>query len=477
MSIQSVESIACRSWRGKQLQVDAVEEKLTSDAGLIIFGQLDEEIAWTKHFSHLITETRTRPTHTRHAIVRQRVFGIIAGYEDQNDHDTLRSDPIFKLIADYDLDDGDLASQPTISRLENSVTAADLLRMEDWFIERFIESFDEPPQTITLDIDTSDDPSHGQQQLTFFHGFYQQHQYLLRFITCDENDMVVLPVLLFGNAVAKIGAADDLKRVILRLRQRFPNVQVHVRADSAFGGPFEYATLESIPDVTYCFGMKANRKSMRLTEDLLETAIQQAKETGEPQLHYQSLPDYKAKMWKTSKTVVAKAEVTAHMQSRRFVITNSAPAITDPKGTYEAYAQRGESENRNKELKCDLMVDRLSDHRYMANLFRVMLHSLAHNLIVTMRSRMQPASDTAIAETVCCSDTGQSSTGSKSGPARRTHNERRRRNVLGEAHPCTWRMLVIKVAARVVVSARRIRIMISKSWPHVRHLRHAFSGL
>lgn len=477
MSIQTVESIACGSWRRRELHVNAVEENLTSDAGLIVFAQLDEQLGWTKQFASEIVERRSRLSHTRHSMVQQRVFGIIAGYEDQNDHDTLRSDPIFKLIANYDPGDDDLASQPTISRLENAVTAGDLLRMEDWFLDRFVESFEETPEVITLDIDTSDDPAHGQQQLTFFHGFYEQHQYLLRFITCDENDMVALPVLLFGNAVAKLGAADDLKRVIERVRTRFPDVPIRVRADSAFSGPVEYETLESL-GVLYYMGMKSNPKSKRLTEDLLENAVRSADETGEPQLHYRSLPHYKSKYWKTSKTVVAKAEVTAHMRSRRYVITNDPDAETNPKDTYEFYAQRGESENRNKELKCDLMVDRLSDHRYMANLFRVMLHSLAHNLIVTMRSRLQNAK-ALTADTTNASASDEAASPSPQSPtkSRRAHNARRRNNVLAEAHPCTWRMLVIKVAARVVISKRRIQILLSASWPHAAYLRKAFSGL
>ena len=171
MSIQTVDGFECGKWQGKSIEIEAVEENLTSDGGLLVFSQLDEKLGWTEQFSKMISDPRTDPLQSVLSIVRQRVFGIIAGYEDQNDHDTLRTDPMFKMIAGRVPRDMHLASQPTISRLENSVTATNLLTMQDWFIERFINSFTTPPERITLDIDTMDDPTHGQQQLTFFHGY------------------------------------------------------------------------------------------------------------------------------------------------------------------------------------------------------------------------------------------------------------------------------------------------------------------
>ena len=475
MSIQNVAAIESGRWNGRSVSIEAMEENLSSDGGLFLFGQLDKELGWTRELADLICDSRVKPTQSTLSIVQQRVFGIIAGYEDQNDHDSLRTDPVFKLIAGRRPDEEDLASQPTISRLENSVTAAELLKIEDWFIDRFVASFNESPERITLDIDTSDDPVHGQQQLSFFHGFYQQHQYLIRLITCEENDMVVLPVLLIGNAVAKIGAIDDLCRVIERLRERFPNVRIHIRGDSAFGGPREYDMLESLPNVTYSFGMKINRRTKRLSAELLEETEAIAKKTGKPQVRYLALENYSTKYWAGPKTVVVKVEVTAHSSSRRTVITNVKEAATDPEATYREYAQRGESENRNKELKCDLQIDRLSDHRYMANLFRVMLHCVAHNLVVAMRGLIRiedapDASDEPSSELPTPESRSVKFVGGDY-EKRHNHNARRRKDLLGKAHPVTWRMMVIKVAARVVVSARRVRLIISSSWPNLAHLR------
>ena len=175
MGLQSARRFVFGFWKNKAIEFEQIGENLSSDGGLIAFHQLDQKLGWTESFTDLISDPRSDPTHSALTIVRQRIFGIIAGYEDQNDHDSLRSDPVFKLIAERSPDGDDLASQPTISRLENFVTAGDLLNMQDWFIDRFVESFTDEPAGITLDIDTFDDPAHGDQQLVLFHGFYNQY--------------------------------------------------------------------------------------------------------------------------------------------------------------------------------------------------------------------------------------------------------------------------------------------------------------
>jgi hypothetical protein len=192
------------------IEIHQVDEQVSSDGGLVVFRELDQKLRLTETFTQQIEDGRSDPDQSLLSVIRQRVFGILAGYEDQNDHDTLRSDPVFKLLADRTPEDRDLASQPTISRVENAVTPADLLRLEDWFIDRFVESFDEPPNRITLDIDTFADAAHGAQQLTFFNNFYKKNIYQVRVITCAQNDQVVLPVLLHGTAHVSLAAADDL---------------------------------------------------------------------------------------------------------------------------------------------------------------------------------------------------------------------------------------------------------------------------
>ena len=214
-----------------------------------------------------------------------RVFGILAGYPDQNDHDTLRSDPVFKLVAGRSLDEDDLASQPTLSRFENAIDVKSLLRLRDVFLDQFIASFDKPPTRITLDIDPFDDPTHGGQQLTFFHGFYRQHQYLPRLITCAENDLMVMLCLLFGTAHAALGADDDLEYLVSRLREAFPGVRIVLRADSGFGVPAMYTICEKL-EIDYTIGSGMNPTLKKWSEALLEHCVEQFDATCQPQRRF-----------------------------------------------------------------------------------------------------------------------------------------------------------------------------------------------
>jgi len=220
--------------------------------------------------------------HSLVEMVRMRVFGILAGYPDQNDHDTLRSDPVFKLVAGRSLDEDDLASQPTLSRFENAIDVKSLLRLRDVFLDQFIASFDKPPTRITLDIDPFDDPTHGGQQLTFFHGYYRQHQYLPRLITCAENDLMVMLCLLFGTAHAALGADDDLEYLVSRLREAFPGVRIVLRADSGFGVPAMYTICEKL-EIDYTIGIGMNPTLKKWSEALLEHCVEQFEATCQPQ--------------------------------------------------------------------------------------------------------------------------------------------------------------------------------------------------
>src|SRR3954464_7857487 len=178
MSLHPVPAPSFDFFPSRPIEIEVSSAPLTSDAGLLPVRQLDEQIRLTEQFAAALGDRRdlARVQQPLLSMVRQRIYGIIADYEDQNDHDTLRSDPVFKLIADRLPDDPDLASQPTLSRFENAVSIADLWRLRDVFVDTFIQSFDEPPRHLTLDIDAFDDPAHGQQQLIMFHGYYEQYQ-------------------------------------------------------------------------------------------------------------------------------------------------------------------------------------------------------------------------------------------------------------------------------------------------------------
>jgi hypothetical protein len=469
MSIQSASQLSFGFWQGRTIEIEQVDESISSDGGLIAFKQLDSILGWTDSFSKLIRHSGRG--HTAKSMLQQRVFGIIAGYEDQNDHDSLRSDPIFKLIADRSPSDPDLASQPTLSRFENSITASNLLQMEEWFLDRFVESFTEAPERITLDMDTFDDPTHGMQQLTFFHGYYDQYQYQVRVITCAENDMTVLPVLLYGTAAVSLGAYDDIVRVIQKIRARFPDTLIEFRADAGFAVPRMYEALEAIPNVIYTIGFVMSPILRKKSEELLKSTELQYESTRELAKKYMFFPHCSQSWKKVSRNIVIKCEANSEGSNRRAVVTNRPGAEQYPDGTYERYADRGESENRNKELKCGFKADRLSDHRYMANLFRLMMHTLATNMLVCFRN--EAAKD--IAEIPV--ESGLPVEARSQHAKRQQHNKRRREDPLGAGHICTWRMMLIKVAARVIVTTRRVRILIPQHWPYAKYLEQVRQAL
>jgi hypothetical protein len=467
MSLQSVPSLSLSFLPSRPVEVEVSAAPLTSDAGLLVFRELDEQIDFTKQFAAAIEDKRDG-TFTQQSVlsmVRQRIYGILADYEDQNDHDTLRSDPVFKLIADRLPEDRDLASQPTLSRFENSVSIADLWRLRDALLDEFIQSFDQPPAHLTLDLDAFDDPAHGNQQLIMFHGYYEQYQYLPIAITCAENDMVPLVGLRYGTCPAYLGADNDLRYLVAKLRAVWPDVHIHVRGDSGFGVPVMYTVCRELR-LSYTFGIAMNPRLCSLSDDLLKQAVQVYEETKEPQRLFVA-EKYQAGTWPEPQSIVIKVEAHAEGTNRRAVVTNRPGWGVLPASVYDEYAERGESENRNKELKRELQADRLSDHRFMANFFRLYLHAAAMNLLVRLRRVVALPSPTA-AELGLPAELPASAIDM---PHRRRYfNRRRERDPLGEGFACTWRTRLIKVAAEIITRARRVIVRLSASWPYLNHL-------
>jgi hypothetical protein len=464
MSLQSVPLLSFDFLSSRPVEIEVSPAPLTSDAGLIPIRQFDEQIRLTEQFAAALDDPRD-PTLTRQSLlsmVRQRVYGILADYEDQNDHDTLRSDPVFKLIADRLPEDSDLASQPTLSRFENAVSIPDLWRLRDVLVDLFIQSFDSPPHHLTFDIDAFDDPAHGQQQLIMFHGYYEQYQYLPIVITCAENDLVLLVGLRHGTCHAALGADNDLRYLMERLRAVWPDVHVHVRGDSGLGVPLMYDVCRELR-LSYTFGIGMNSKLRALSDALLAEAAAEYERTGHRQRSFLSL-DYQAASWPASQAVVIKVEAHAQGTNRRAVVTNRPGCAVLPQAVYDEYAMRGESENRNKELKSELAADRLSDHRFLANFFRLYLHTAALNLLVRLRHTVvlapPPAAELGLP--------AELPTEALDEPDRkRFFNKRRERDPLGEGFACTWRTRLIKVAAEVITRARRVVVRLSGSWPHL----------
>src|SRR5579872_1367533 len=468
---------------GTPIVIEPSAGQLSSDAGLLPIRQFDQRIGLTRTFAAALDDPRD-PDLTEHTfleMVRSRVYGILAGYEDQNDHDTLRSDPVFKLVADRSPEDDDLASQPTLSRFENAISIKSLKRLRAVFIDQFIASFDTPPRHLTFDLDAVDDPAHGHQQLTFWHGYYDQNQYLPLLITCADNDQLVMLSLRPGNVHAALGADDDLAYLVTRLRQAWPDVVLVVRADSAFGIPRMYEVCERL-GLIYTFGLSANAVLTRQVESLLAQVVAAYDQERQQARVEQRRPQpvrrfegfwYQAGTWDRPRYVVAKVEANDKGTNRRFVVSNRPGAELLPGPTYDEYVERGESENRNKEIKCGLEMDRLSDHRFVANSFRLYLHALAMNLLVRLRRQVADplAGDPTAVESLVPAE-------AQTGPERqRRFRQRRQRDPLGEGQPCTWRLLLIKVAGEVVVSARRILVRLSSNWPHLNWYRRVCERL
>jgi Transposase DDE domain group 1 len=464
LSLHSVPQLAFNFFPSRPIDIELSSAPLSTDAGLLPIRQFDQQIRLTEQLAAALQDHRD-PTFVAHSLlsmVRQRIYGILADYEDQNDHDTLRSDPIFKLITDRLPDDPDLSSQPTLSRFENAVLIAELWRLRDVLVDLFIQSFDQPPRHLTLDIDAFDDPAHGQQQLIMFHGYYDQYQYLPITITCAENDMVLLVGLRHGTCEASLGVDNDLRYLVPRLRAAWPDVHIQVRGDSGFGVPRMYRVCREL-GLSYTFGIGMNSRLQDLSDGLLKEAVEAYEQTRQPQRRFLAT-HYRAKSWACEQSIVIKVEAHAQGTNRRAVVTNRPGWHVLPDAVYDEYAERGESENRNKELKTELKADRLSDHRFMANFFRLYLHAAALNLLVRLRRAVVLPPPT----TEELGLPAELPTATIAEPHRKKFfNRRRKRDPLGEGFACTWRTHLIKVAAEVITRTRRVIVRLSSSWPHL----------
>ena len=327
MIIQTVCQKSFNFFGSRPVVVELSASQLSSDAGLLPIREFDQRIGLTAQFSQALGDRRRQRSvdHPFVQMVRMRIYGVLADYPDQNDHDVLRSDPVFKLIAGRSPEAPDLASQPTLSRFENAIDVASLNRLRDVFIDQYIASFETPPTRLTFDIDPFDDPTHGGQQLTFFHGYYGQYQYLPRVITCARTDQVVMACLLFGTAHAALGADDDIAYLVNRLRSAWPDVDIELRADSGFGVPRMYEACEQL-GIFYTFGLGMNAVLKRNSSELLQTAVEQFEDTGEKQRLFDGFW-YQAGTWSTARYVIVKCEAHAQGTNRRAVVTNRPGAF------------------------------------------------------------------------------------------------------------------------------------------------------
>jgi hypothetical protein len=391
---------------GKRVVAQFDQPHGSSDGGALLLKACDERLGLTERLSQCLTEDREpgKIQHRLDDLIRQRVFAIACGYADCNDAARLAEDPIHKLLVGRDPIDGErLASQPTLSRFENAVSARELRAMThvlaDTVIAQQRQRLRGRARRITIDLDPTDDPTHGQQELTFFNGHYDTACYLPIVATVTFNDepaqYAVAAVLRPGNAPATRGARGLLRRLLAKLRAAFRGATYRVRLDGGFAHPKLFQFLEQ-QQVEYVVAMASNRRLEKRARRLMGKARMQSKATGQT-AHLYGETRYAARSWKRKRRVIIKAEVVRHpgrdpKNNPRFVVTNLAGT---PEDVYKFYCGRGDVENRLKELHHGLELDRTSCQHFLANQFRVLLTLAAYVLFQDLRRR---AAGTACAD-------------------------------------------------------------------------------
>jgi hypothetical protein len=362
----------------KEVIADFAGGRITSDAGGLLLREVDQRYRIAEQTAACLHDPRdaAKVRHDLLTLVRQRLFAIALGYEDNNDTAWLAQDPALKIMPGQAPETGaDLASQPTLSRFENRANTKDLRRLSDWLLELYLKTHPGPRKVIVLDMDATDDPTHGKQQLSFFHGYYEEHMYHPLLVFDGRTGFPLAAVLRPGNTHASHRALAVLKRLIKKLRQAYPTALILLRADAGFAVPALYDYLEKQPDLRYVIGFITNNRVLEKTAPLLEKAQRQYQETGEKQRRFTSF-SYQAESWDQPRRIIAKVEYTYLGANQRFVVTN---LVRSPQFVYDdIYVLRDDVENRIKELKLELKGDRLNCHRFLANQFRLLLHTAAY---------------------------------------------------------------------------------------------------
>ncbi len=362
--------------------------RITSDGGLLWLAEADRDLGLCEAVAEHVPEWRGRSvSHSLLALVRQRVYQMASGYEDQNDANTLRSDPLLKLVLGrLPESDADLASQPTLSRLENAPGTKDCLRIARSLGELYVRERgkDGAPERVLLDFDATADPAHGEQEGTYYHGYYGERIYHPLLVFDGETNQLVTAVLRCGNTHASRGALSVLKRIVGRLREAWPSVELEIRADAGFAVPalYEYCEREGIG---YTIGLISNPRLEAMAEPLLERAKRESLERGGRRARLVSEAPYRAGSWDRPRRVVYKAEMLEKGENTRFVVTSRRD---EPRKLYDWYVRRGESEGWIKDFKRALKADRLSCRRFFANQFRLLLHAAAYWLLDDIRRRL-----------------------------------------------------------------------------------------
>jgi hypothetical protein len=414
---------------------------VTSDAGALLLGATDRAIGMIDRFAGCFHDERRAELieHTVATLVRQRVFGIALGYEDLNDHDELRHDPMMAILAGKLAarreDCAPVAGKSTLNRLELSKLASDRYHkishnpvgIRSLFVDLFLEAHDRAPREIILDLDATDDPLHGEQEGRFFHGYYDCYCYLPLYVFCGRDLLVAK--LRRANIDAAAGTIEEVARVVARIRAKWPHTRILLRADSGFARD-DLMTWCEENGVHFVFGLQQNPRLIAMIEGEMARAEARSRRTGQPERRFKSFMWETRTSWSRRRRVVAKAEWTKGEANPRFVVTSLRRNAYEASEVYETiYCARGEMENRIKECQLDLYADRTSAGTMRANQLRLWLHSMAYVLICALRRI--GLQDSAFANATCG----------------------------------TIRLKLLKLGASVRISVRRIKVAMASACP------------
>jgi Transposase DDE domain group 1 len=428
---------------------------VSSDGGALLLKCTDEAIGLIDRLAGCFEDARDPGLieHTVRTLIGQRVFGLALGYEDLNDHEQLRHDPVFgallgKLEAKRRADCAALAGKSTLNRLELHARAGvdryHKIRplseaIERLWVELFLNAHGAPPEPIVLDLDATDDPLHGHQEGRFFHGYYDHYCYLPLYIFCGEH--LLCAKLRRSNIDAAAGAREEIERIVTQIRERWPKARIILRADSGFCREELMSWCEQNA-VDYVFGLARNARLTRAIGAELRAAAEESHRMQRPARRFKDLSYRTRKSWSRSRRVVAKAEQTGDKANPRFIVTSLSLQDYVARALYEdSYCARGEMENRIKEAQLDLFADRLSTATFRANQLRLWLASAAYVLMHALR-RLGLAGTS-----------------------------------LARACANTIRLRLLKIGAVVTVSMRRVKLAMSEACPNQREFIAAFHAL
>jgi len=360
--------------------------EISTDGSLILLEKIEREHKLIKKFGKHLPDLRNPKfiTYSREAQLKQRVFMVMLGYEDANDVSHLQHDPLFK-----DVLQGDLASQPTISRFENSLDKQSIFKLSNAWVDQYVTSLS-GRKRIVIDVDATDDPTHGNQQMSMFNGYYGQFMLNELFFHDGETGQIILPVLRPGNSHSNKWYVGILKRIIIKIRKDYPEMEIVIRTDSGFScAPF-YGLVDDY-NLLFVTGQASNSVLKKKVSRAKKAVKHLYQSQGEKHQHFISF-SYQAKSWHKEQQCYSKIESTGlGMNIRHFISNIKEKEARDI--YFGFYVKRGEaSENRIKEVKNMCFSDRLSNHRYWANFFRLFISSLAYEMFLLIKQKIKKSS-------------------------------------------------------------------------------------